>query len=59
MKISALAGKPAQQNMLVDIPKLVTAFYTGIPAASVAVAVLLIRVVLLRRAVPVRARARL
>ena len=35
MKISALAGKPAQQNMLVNIPKLVSAYYTGIPATSV------------------------
>ena len=35
MKISALAGKPAQQNMLVNIPKLVTAYYTGISAVSV------------------------
>lgn len=35
MKISVLAGKPAQQNILVNIPKLVTAYYTGIPAASV------------------------
>jgi phosphoglucomutase len=31
MKISPLAGKPAQQNILVNIPKLITAYYTGIP----------------------------
>jgi len=36
MQISPLAGKPAHQNILVDIPKLVTAFYTGKPDASVA-----------------------
>jgi phosphoglucomutase len=31
MKISPLAGKPAEQNILVNIPRLVTAYYTGIP----------------------------
>lgn len=36
MQISTLAGKPAQQNILVNIPKLVTAYYTGIPDPSVA-----------------------
>jgi phosphoglucomutase len=35
MKISPLAGKPAEQNILVDIPRLVTAYYTGIPDPSV------------------------
>ena len=35
MKISPLAGKPAPQNILVNIPKLVTAYYTGKPDASV------------------------
>ncbi|HEY8688232.1 MAG TPA: hypothetical protein VIM07_03285, partial [Chitinophagaceae bacterium] len=35
MQISPLAGKPAQQNILVNIPKLVTAYYTGIPDPSV------------------------
>ncbi len=34
MKISPLAGKPAPQNILVDIPRLVTAYYTGKPDAS-------------------------
>jgi phosphoglucomutase len=31
MKISPLAGKPAEQNILVNIPRLVTAYYTGVP----------------------------
>ena len=31
MKISPLAGKPAEQNILVNIPRLVTAYYTGKP----------------------------
>ena len=31
MKISPLAGKPAPQNILVNIPRLITAYYTGIP----------------------------
>ncbi|CAN5741752.1 phosphoglucomutase (alpha-D-glucose-1,6-bisphosphate-dependent) [soil metagenome] len=31
MKISPLAGKPAPQNILVNIPQLVTAYYTGLP----------------------------
>jgi phosphoglucomutase len=35
MKISPLAGKPAEVMMLVDIPKLVTAYYTEIPDHSV------------------------
>jgi phosphoglucomutase len=35
MKISPLAGKPAEQNMLVNIQRLVTAYYTGIPDLSV------------------------
>jgi len=35
MKISSLAGKPAQSAILVDVPKLVTAYYTGIPDPSV------------------------
>jgi len=35
MEISPFAGKPAEQNMLVNIPKLVTAYYTGIPDPSV------------------------
>ena len=35
MKISPLAGKPAEPGMLVNIPKLVTAYYTGIPDTSI------------------------
>ncbi len=35
MQISPLAGKPAEQNILVNIPHLVTAYYTGIPDPSV------------------------
>lgn len=31
MEINANAGKPAQPAMLVNIPRLVTAYYTGIP----------------------------
>ena len=34
MKISPLAGKPAEQNILVNIPRLVAAYYTGIPDPS-------------------------
>jgi phosphoglucomutase len=35
MNVSPLAGKPAPLAMLVDVPKLVTAYYTGLPDASV------------------------
>lgn len=35
MEISPLAGKPAEQNILVNIPRLVTAYYTGIPDIAV------------------------
>ena len=35
MKISPLAGKPAEQEMLVNIPRLVTAYYTGIPDTAI------------------------
>ena len=35
MKVSTLAGKPAEQNILVNIPRLVAAYYTGIPDPSV------------------------
>jgi phosphoglucomutase len=35
MKISPLAGKPAEASMLVNIPKLVTAYYTETPDPSV------------------------
>jgi phosphoglucomutase len=36
MEISPLAGKPADPASLVDLPKLVTAYYTEIPDPSVA-----------------------
>src|SRR5512135_1230138 len=35
MKISPLAGKPAEPAMLVNVPKLVTAYYTEVPEPSV------------------------
>ncbi len=35
MAISPLAGKPADPSILVDLPKLVTAYYTGRPDPSV------------------------
>ncbi len=35
MNISPLAGKPAEQNILVNIPKVITAYYTGKPDATV------------------------
>lgn len=35
MKVSPLAGKPATLEMLVDVPRLVTAYYTDVPDASV------------------------
>ena len=35
MKISPLAGKPAEQNILVNIPRLITAYYTRKPDPSV------------------------
>src|SRR5438477_2688245 len=35
MKITPLAGKPAESGQLVNIPRLVTAFYTGVPDYSV------------------------
>ncbi|MGA2090184.1 MAG: phosphoglucomutase (alpha-D-glucose-1,6-bisphosphate-dependent) [Endomicrobiales bacterium] len=35
MKISPFAGKPAEPAMLVNIPKLITAYYTEIPDPSV------------------------
>lgn len=34
MKVSPLAGKPAQMSMLVDVPRLVTAYYTERPDPS-------------------------
>jgi len=35
MTINPQAGKPAEQYMLVNVPKLVSAYYTGIPDISV------------------------
>jgi len=35
MKVSPLAGKPAEQAMLVNVPRLVTAYYTEVPDPSV------------------------
>ena len=35
MTINPLAGKPAEQKMLVNIPRLVTAYYTGIPDTAI------------------------
>jgi phosphoglucomutase len=35
MKLSPLAGKPAEPSMLVNVPRLVTAYYTETPDASV------------------------
>jgi len=34
MKISPLAGKPAESGRLVDVPQLITAYYTGVPDYS-------------------------
>lgn len=36
MNISPLAGKPVEADILVDVPRLVTAYYTGTPDPSVA-----------------------
>src|SRR5271154_5796616 len=35
MKISPLAGKPAEASMLVNVPKLITAYYTEAPDPAV------------------------
>ena len=35
MKISPLAGKPAPPEILVNVPRLITAYYTEVPDASV------------------------
>jgi phosphoglucomutase len=35
MKISSLAGKPAPPEILVDVPRLITAYYTEVPDPSV------------------------
>src|SRR4029077_6328429 len=36
MHVSPLAGKTAEPSMLIDVPRLVTAYYTGRPDSSVA-----------------------
>jgi phosphoglucomutase len=35
MKVSPCAGKPAEASMLVNVPKLITAYYTDVPDPSV------------------------
>ena len=35
MKISSFAGKPAEPSMLINVPKLITAYYTGVPDPSI------------------------
>jgi phosphoglucomutase len=35
MKISPLAGKPAPSAMLVDVPRLVSAYYTEVPDPAI------------------------
>ncbi len=35
-KVSPLAGRPAEPSTLLNVPKLVTAYYTGAPDPSVA-----------------------
>jgi phosphoglucomutase len=35
MEISPLAGKPADQSLLINVPQLVTAYYTGQPDSSI------------------------
>ena len=35
MKISPCAGKPAEPSMLVNVPRLITAYYTEVPDPSV------------------------
>ena len=34
MKVSLFAGKPAEASMLVNVPKLITAYYTEVPDPS-------------------------
>ena len=34
MEISPLAGKPADRSILINVPRLVTAYYTGRPDPS-------------------------
>lgn len=35
MNISPFAGKPAETSMLINVPELITAYYTGVPDPSV------------------------
>jgi phosphoglucomutase len=35
MKVSPFAGKPAEPSMLVNVPKLITAYYTDVPDPSI------------------------
>ena len=35
MKVSPLAGKPPEPGMLVNVPKLITAYYTDVPDPSI------------------------
>ena len=35
MTISPLAGKPAEASLLINVPRLVTAYYTGRPNPSI------------------------
>src|ERR671919_2494319 len=35
MSVSPLAGKPAEPSMLINVPRLVTSYYTGRPDPSV------------------------
>ena len=36
MKTSPLAGKPVAPGMLINVPKLITAYYSDVPDAAVA-----------------------
>jgi len=36
MKVSPLAGKPAPLGLLVDVPRLIDAYYSGIPDPAIA-----------------------
>ena len=36
MKVSPLAGKPPEPDLLVNVPKLITAYYTDVPDPSIA-----------------------
>ena len=36
MEISPFAGKPADPSLLINVPRLITAYYTGRPNPSIA-----------------------